>query len=222
MKMDRAKKQEFVDELAGKLAAAQCVYLTDFTGLDVERLTQLRSRLRAASVDYVVVKNTLARRAIAGTAAEPLDGLLEGPTAFAVSAADVVAAARALTDFSKDTDLPRIKGGVIAGRIVGHDEIRRLATLPGREVLLGRVAGSMKSPIGGLVFVLAGIVGKFVRTVDALRVQKAEREGADSPQAAGEAGAGRVPEEAAAPAAEPALEVSVPPEGVETAPAPQP
>ncbi len=174
--MERARKQEFVEDLAGKLAGAQCVYVTDFTGLDVERITQLRSKLRASSVEYVVVKNTLARRAIAGTAAEPLEGLLEGPTAFALGRADVVAAAKVLTDFAKDGDLPRIKGGVVAGRIVSLDEIRRLAALPAREVLLSHMVGSLKSPIQGFVFVLSGLLLKFVRTVDALRAQKADRE----------------------------------------------
>ncbi|MBA2565598.1 MAG: 50S ribosomal protein L10, partial [Gemmatimonadetes bacterium] len=174
MKMDRAKKSEFVEDLAGKLAGAEFVYVTDFTGLDVERLTLLRSRLRASQTEYVVVKNTLARRAIAGTSAAGLEALLDGPSAFAVSRADAVAAARVLTDFGKDRDLPRIKGGVVAGRILSVEEIRRLSTLPGREVLLGRLLGSMRSPIGGFVTVLAGVLGKFVRTVDAVRAQKAE------------------------------------------------
>jgi large subunit ribosomal protein L10 len=174
--MERARKQEFVEGLAGKLAGAQCVYVTDFTGLDVERITLLRSKLRASHVDYVVVKNTLARRAIAGTLAEPLQDLLEGPTAFALGRADVVAAAKALTDFAKDGDLPRIKGGVVAGRIVSQDEIRRLAALPGREVLLSQMVGSLKSPIQGFVYVLSGLLSKFVRTLDAVRAQRAETE----------------------------------------------
>jgi large subunit ribosomal protein L10 len=175
--MERAQKQQFVEGLAGKLAVAECVYVTDFTGLDVERMTQLRSKLRGSNAEYVVVKNTLARRAIAGTSAEALGSLLEGPTAFALSRADVVAAARALTDFAKEGDLPRLKGGIVAGRIVGIDEIRRLASLPGREALLSQIVGSLKSPIQGLVYVLSGVLSMFVRTVDALRAQKAEAVG---------------------------------------------
>ena len=209
MKMDRSKKAAFVEELAGKLAEAQCVYLTDFTGLDVERITLLRSKLRASSVEYVVVKNTLARRAIAGTAAAVLEPFLEGPTAFAVGRADLVQAARVLTDFSKDTNVPRIKGGVIAGRIVGVEEIRRLASLPGREVLLARLAGSMKSPLSGLVFVLAGVLGKFVRTVEALRVQRAE-ESPGVPGAAGEGTPAVAEAEGAAATAEAATDAAAP------------
>ena len=191
--MERVRKQEFIEGLAGKLAGAQCVYVTDFTGLDVERITQLRSKLRASNVEYVVVKNTLARRAIAGTTAEPLEGLLEGPTAFAVGRADVVAAAKVLTDFAKIGDLPRIKGGVVAGRIVSLDEIRRLAALPAREVLLSQMVGSLKSPIQGFVFVLSGLLLKFVRTVDALRAQKAEGEDAPPADLAGEAPSAEAP-----------------------------
>ena len=183
MKMDRAKKQAFVEELAGKLAGAECVYLTDFTGLDVERITELRSKLRASAVDYVVVKNTLARRAIAGTAAAQLEELLEGPTAFALSRKDAVGAAKVLTDFSKDSGSPRIKGGVIAGRIVSLGEIKRLAALPPREVLLAKLLGSMKSPVSGFTFVLAGVLSKFVRTVEAVRARKAES-GETPPEAA--------------------------------------
>jgi large subunit ribosomal protein L10 len=199
--MDRAQKQGFVEGLAGKLAEAQCVYVTDFTGLDVERITLLRSRLRGADVDYVVVKNTLARRALAGTSAQPLEGLLEGPTAFALGRADAVAAAKVLTDFAKERDLPRIKGGVVAGRIVSLDEIRRLASLPGRAVLLSQLTGSLKSPIYGLVFVLAGVLSKFVRTVDALRAERAETAEADAGEAAPTTSAA---EETNPPAVEPA------------------
>lgn len=189
MKLDRRKKETFVDDLARRLGEAQCVVLTDFTGLDVERLTQLRSKLRASAVDYVVVKNTLARRAIAGTPAAALEELLQGASAFALGRADVVAAARVLTDFSKETSLPRIKGGLVGDRFLGVAEIQRLATLPGREVLLSRVLGSLQSPVSGFVFVLAGILAKFVRTVDAVRAQRvAAGEGTEA--AAGESAAG--------------------------------
>lgn len=195
--MDRTKKTAFVEDLSGKLSGASFVYVTDFAGLDVERLTLLRSRLRAAQVEYVVVKNTLARRALEGTAAAALAEMLEGPNAFALSAGDPVAAAKVLTDFAKDGDRPKIKGGVVEGRVLGLAEIRRLATLPPREVLLARVVGGMKAPVGGLVYVLAGLLGKFVRTVDAVRAQ---REQSGGPTAATET----APPAAATPEAAPA------------------
>jgi large subunit ribosomal protein L10 len=191
MKADRTRKSAFVGELSDKLADASFVYVTDFTGLDVERLTRLRRALRAASVEYVVVKNTLARRALEGTSAAALAELLEGPSAFALSRADAVAAAKVLADFARDGDLPRLKGGVIAGRRLEVADIRRLATLPGREVLLGRALGTMRAPVAGLAVVLGGLLAKFVRTVDAVRAARAEA-GGDGAEAAagGDAGAG--------------------------------
>jgi large subunit ribosomal protein L10 len=187
MKADRTRKSAFVGELSDKLADASFVYVTDFTGLDVERLTRLRRALRAASVEYVVVKNTLARRALEGTSAAALAELLEGPSAFALSRADAVAAAKVLADFARDGDLPRLKGGVIAGRRLEVADIRRLATLPGREVLLGRALGTMRAPVAGLAVVLGGLLAKFVRTVDAVRAARAEAggDGAEAPAAAG-------------------------------------
>jgi large subunit ribosomal protein L10 len=187
MKADRTRKSAFVGELSDKLADASFVYVTDFTGLDVERLTRLRRALRAASVEYVVVKNTLARRALEGTSAAALAELLEGPSAFALSRADAVAAAKVLADFAKDGDLPRLKGGVVAGRRIEVADIRRLATLPSREVLLGRALGTMRAPVAGLAVVLGGLLAKFVRTVDAVRAARAEAggNGAEAPAAAG-------------------------------------
>jgi large subunit ribosomal protein L10 len=187
MKADRTRKSAFVGELSDKLADASFVYVTDFTGLDVERLTRLRRALRAASVEYVVVKNTLARRALEGTSAAALAELLEGPSAFALSRADAVAAAKVLADFAKDGDLPRLKGGVVAGRRLEVADIRRLATLPSREVLLGRALGTMRAPVAGLAVVLGGLLAKFVRTVDAVRAARAEAggDGAEAPAAAG-------------------------------------
>jgi large subunit ribosomal protein L10 len=194
VKTDRTRKSAFVGELADKLADASFVYVTDFTGLDVERLTRLRRALRSASVEYVVVKNTLARRALEGTSAAALAELLEGPSAFALSRADAVAAAKVLADFARDGDVPRLKGGVVAGRRLEVADIRRLATLPGREVLLGLALGTMRAPVAGLAVVLGGLLAKFVRTLDAVRAARAEAGGAGTevgvpaPSGAGAAG----------------------------------
>lgn len=212
MKTDRSRKSAFVGDLAKKLADASVVYVTDFTGLDVERMTRLRRALRGASVEYVVVKNTLARRALEGTSAAGLAELLEGPSAFALSRADAAAAARVLADFAKDGNLPRLKGGVVEGRRLEVADIRRLATLPGREVLLARALGTMRAPVAGLAVVLGGLLAKFVRTVDAVRAARAEAAGdaaaagpePEGPAAGGAPGGGAGPEtpaEGTAPAA---------------------
>ena len=194
--MQMAEKHEVVANLSAKLSEAKCLYLTDFTGLDVASITELRRRLTAAEVEYVVVKNTLARRALEGGRYESLSEHLSGPNAFALAREDVVTAAKILTDFAKEKDKPRIRAGAIEGRVVSIEEIRRIAELPPRDQLLAQVVGYARAPIAGLVYTLNGLLSKFVRTVDALREQK-------------EAGAGT-----AAPAAEPDVSAG---EDVETA-----
>jgi len=200
-----AEKEQVVQELGRRLTEAKCLYVTDFTGLDVATMTELRRKLAEAEVEYVVVKNTLAKRALEGSGFEALVGELEGPNAFAVSRSDVVAAAKILSDFERDREKPKIKAGVIEGEIVSMAEIRRIASLPPREVLLAQIMGSARAPMVGLVGILHGLLAKFVRTVDAVRAQK-------------EAAGGGV--QASAPSAEePAM--SAEPAATEEAPAPE-
>jgi large subunit ribosomal protein L10 len=168
-----AEKEQVVTTLGKRLEKSKCLYLADFTGLDVASMTELRRRLAEAEVEFVVVKNTLARRALSGSAYEPLVDLLDGPSAFALSRSDAVVAAKVLTDFARERDKPRIKGGVIEGQVVSIEQIRRIAELPPREVLLAQIVGTARAPIAGLVYTLSGLLAKFVRTVEALRAQKA-------------------------------------------------
>lgn len=169
-----AEKEKVVAVLSERLGKAKGLYLTDFTGLDVASMTELRRRLAEAHVEYIVVKNTLARRALAGSAYEAIAEDLAGANAIALSGDDVVAAAKILTDFARDRDKPKIKAGVIEGQVVSMDDIRRIAELPPREVLLAQLIGSARAPLAGLVYTLNGLLAKFVRTVDALRASKAE------------------------------------------------
>lgn len=171
--MQKALKKEVVADLSDKLGAAKCLYLTDFTGLDVAAITELRRRLTEAQVEYIVVKNTLARRALSGGPYEGLSEHLNGPNAFAMSNDDVVTAAKILTDFAKERDKPQIRAGAIEGRVVSIEEIRRIAELPPRDALLAQLVGYARAPIAGLAYTLGGLLSKFVRTVDALREQKA-------------------------------------------------
>lgn len=166
--MLRAEKEQVVEELSSRLGEARCLYLTDFTGLDVEAITDLRRKLRAAEVEYVVVKNTLARRALAGSQYEELTDHLDGPSAFALSNVDVVSAAKILTDFAKGTEKPSIRAGAIEGQVISIDEIRRLASLPPREQLLAKMVGQVQAPITGLVYTLHALLSKLVRTLDAV------------------------------------------------------
>lgn len=188
--MQKAQKREVVAELSERLGSAKCLYLTDFTGLDVAAITELRRRLTDARVEYVVVKNTLARRALSGGPYEGLTEHLAGPNAFAMSSEDVVTAAKILTDFAKEREKPQIRAGAIEGRVVSIDEIRRIAELPPRDELLAQVVGYARAPIAGLVYTLNGLLAKFVRTVDALREQKASAEPAPAPTATAEPAAG--------------------------------
>jgi large subunit ribosomal protein L10 len=190
--MPSAQKELAVDRLRSRLEGAKCLYVTDFTGLDVALMTELRARLSDACVEYVVVKNTLARRALAEGPYASLAEHMTGPNAFAVSREDVVSAAKILTEFAKERERPQIKAGAIEGEIVSLEEIRRIASLPPREQLLAEVTGYARAPISGLVFVLHGLLATFVRTVEAVRASRAAT-GED----AGEPPAGTAAESAA-------------------------
>jgi large subunit ribosomal protein L10 len=201
--MQMAEKHEVVADLSERLGEAKCLYLTDFTGLDVAAITELRRRLTNANVEYIVVKNTLARRALAGGPYEGLAEHLSGPNAFALSREDVVTAAKILTDFAREREKPRIRAGAIEGRVVSIDEIRRIAELPPRDQLLAQVVGTMRAPLAGLVYTLSGLLTKLVRAVDAVREQKEARGESAGPatQSAGPEAAHAAEEVAEEPAA---------------------
>lgn len=153
-------KQPIVDEIAALLKDAQSAVVVDYRGLTVEQDTQLRKQLREAGVSYKVFKNTLIKRAAAGTAFEALNPDLEGPTALATSATDATAPARVLAEFAKKADKLELKAGVVEGTYYDKAGIKVVAEIPSREVLLGRLLGSMQSPITNLARVLNQIAEK--------------------------------------------------------------
>jgi len=171
--MNRTEKQTVVDALTAKLAEARAIYVTDYQGLTVGRVTDLRRRLHKAGVDYLVVKNTLALRALKAAAVPGLDTHITGPTAFALSQGDAAAAAKVLTDFAKEFAKPALKAAIVDGRAVTPDQVKRLAALPPREVLLAELAGTMQAPLAGFLGALSGLLSTFVGAVEALRVQRA-------------------------------------------------
>lgn len=141
--MKRSDKEQLVADLKSKLEGADAVYYTDFTGLNVKSMTQLRRRFRKAGVEYVVIKNTLALRAVneAGLAGQAL----KGPTGVVV-AKDAVAAAKLLTDFAKDNDAkPSVKGGLYEGNVIDAATVKKLASLPTREEALSILVGTFNS-----------------------------------------------------------------------------
>ena len=149
--MKRTEKEQLVSELRSKIDGATALYFTDFTGLNVKRMTDLRRRLRKAGVEYVVIKNTLALRAVNESG---LTGSkLKGPTGVVVSK-DAAAAAKVLVDFAKENEQrPALKGGLVEGEVVSEAEVKKLATLPSKEVALGLLAGAMNGVL--MVFALA-------------------------------------------------------------------
>jgi large subunit ribosomal protein L10 len=171
--MKRAEKEQLVTELRDKLTNAQSLYYTDFTGLNVKRMTELRRRLKRAGVDYVVIKNTLALRAVNESGL--VGTKLKGPTGLVVGK-DPVAAARVLSDFAKEfEDKPAMKGGMLQGKAIDNAQLKRMASLPSREQMLADLAASMQSPMAAFLGALSGPLYMFAGALDALKTQ---REGA--------------------------------------------
>jgi large subunit ribosomal protein L10 len=171
--MNRTEKAAVVAGLRDRLARLPNLYLTDFTGLKVKQVTDFRRRLRTAGVEYVVVKNTLAQRALAEASLTVLDAELAGPTGF-VFAADPVAAARIIADFQKEAEALKVKAGLVDGRTVTPQEVQRLARLPSRVELLGQLAGGFQAPLQAFVGALNGLLSQWVGALEALRQQRGD------------------------------------------------
>ena len=170
--MNKTERQETVASLTEQLRGSPNLYITDFTGLNVLRMTEFRRRLRASGVSYVVVKNTLAQRALAANSITGLDDHLAGPTGLVLAGKDPVAAAKVLTDFAKEFDKPEIKIGLVDGRPVTADQVKRLASLPPRDALLSQLAGTMQAPVAQLVGVMNSMLYQMVGALEALRAQR--------------------------------------------------
>ena len=153
-------KQPIVDEITALLADAQALVAVDYRGLTVEEDTQLRKTLREAGVTYKVYKNTLIKRAVAGTQWEEMAKVLEGPTAIAVSTEDATAPARVLFEASKKMPKLELKAGIVAGTFYDDQMIKVIATIPSREVLLGRLLGCMQGTIASFARVIKQIAEK--------------------------------------------------------------
>jgi large subunit ribosomal protein L10 len=168
--MNKTEKQQLVAELRDKIKDAKALYYTDFTGLNVKRMTELRRRLRRAGVEYVVIKNTLALRAVneSGLVGERL----RGPTGIVVGT-DPVAAAKVLADFAKENDQkPGIKGGIFDGRAIDTEQVKRLATMPSREQMLAELGAGLMAPLAAFAGAMNGMLYMMVGALEALRAQK--------------------------------------------------
>jgi large subunit ribosomal protein L10 len=171
--MRKDEKSAFVSEFQQKLDDASAFYLTDFTGLNVKQITQFRARLRKEGVEYVVVKNTLAKRALEALELPDVAGFFSGPTGVVIGRQDAVAAAKMITDFAREFgDRPAVKVGVVDRREFGPEQVKRLAEMPPREVLLAQIAGGLQAPMARLAGGMSQIMSGFARAVDQLRQQK--------------------------------------------------
>ena len=156
--MSKTERQATVDTLTERLGGSPNIYVTDFTGLDVGKITELRRRLRAAGARYVVVKNTLARRALAARNIGELDSQLAGPTGLVLAGADPLPAAKVLGDFAREHQKPVVRIGLVDGKPVDPAYVKRLGALPPRADLLGQFAGALN-----------GILYQVVAALEALR-----------------------------------------------------
>lgn len=168
------EKSLVVSEIKEKFQQSSGIVLADYRGLTVAQVTKLRSQLRNAGVEYRVLKNTLVRRAADELGVEGLDPYLKGPTALAFSP-DPVAPAKILIDFAKENKLKKfqIKAGVLDGKVIGADNVKALADLPSREVLLAMVLRGMQAPLAGMANVLQGPIRKMGYALEEVRKLKA-------------------------------------------------
>jgi len=173
MKHTKAQKQDMVTALATKLQRSPTVYVTDFTGLNVARITDLRRRLRAAGFEYVVVKNTLVRRALTDAQRAGLESHLAGPTALVLAGADPVGAAKVLADFAKEFEKPAVKVGLVEGKAVTPDQVKRLAALPAKLELLAQLGGALQAPMAGFLGAMNGLLYMMVGALEALKIKRA-------------------------------------------------
>ena len=152
-------KKAVVAEISAKVASAQTIVLAEYRGIEVGHLTQLRAKARSGGVYLRVLKNTLARRAVEGTAFSGLASEMTGPLIYAISE-DAVAAAKILQDFSKSNDRLVIKAGSYAGKPLDKAAVAALANIPTREVLISQLLGVMLAPVSGMARVLAAVAAK--------------------------------------------------------------
>lgn len=161
------RKQQIVNDLSDKLKNAQACVIVNYAGITVENDTALRKELTAAGVNYSVIKNTLIKRACENSGFEDLTGVLEGMTAVATSDTDPVAAAKILSKYAEKIESFEIKAGFVDGKILDKDGVDQLAKLPSKEVLIGKVLGSLQSSLYSLAYVLQAYVDKQNETENA-------------------------------------------------------
>jgi large subunit ribosomal protein L10 len=172
--MNKREKEALVADLHGRLENAEGTFLVHYRGLNVEAMNALRNELRRVDTEFRVVKNRLLRLASRGTGAGSLQERMEGPSAIAIAYEDVIGPAKVLVDFAKKNDKLAIQEGQVSGKPVSLEGIKRLAELPGRDLLLAQTLSAMQAVPASLVRVLGGVLGTFMNVMKAIEQKKTE------------------------------------------------
>jgi large subunit ribosomal protein L10 len=170
--LNKEEKIRVVSELQGKFGKAKGIIFTDYRGLNVEEITGLRNDLRESSLEYRVIKNTLARRAAEGTPVDSARDIFSGPTGIAVGYDDPVLLAKKVLDFSNKNNKLEVKGGIIEGGICTPEQIKTISELPSREIQLSMLVGAMQSPMSKLASALNATLSRFIYALEALKDTK--------------------------------------------------
>ena len=170
--MPTAEKEALVQDVSKRLKGAKGVYLADFTGMTVESVSALRAKCRAAGVQYKVIKNTLLKRAVHEHDIKELDEFLEGPTALAFSTESEVEPARVLIEFAKENEKPVVRAGLIGDKLYTPDEVKQLASLPPRDVLLAQVLGTITAPLSNFLGAVDALLSSPAQLARALEEKK--------------------------------------------------
>lgn len=170
--MNRAEKVQVSDELREVFKKAQGIFITDYRGLKVGQLTELRFALKKSGAEFKIVKNRLALRALEPEVAKALEKDFDEMTGVAVSYGDVAAGAKALTGFAKTNDKLKLRAGLVEGRIISSTEIKALSELPSREELLAKLLGTLQAVPAGFVRVLNAVPSGWVNVLESLRKKK--------------------------------------------------
>lgn len=170
--LDRKQKEQQVEYIINRFEKAKSLIFADYRGLNVSEITELRSKLSESNSEMKVVKNRLTKRAVKALSIDGLDDYLVGPTAMASSDEDPVMPAKVLVDFAKNHEVLEIKAGYMDGKVLDVGIIRRLASLPSKEVLLSRALSSMQAPATNFVMVLSAISRNLVNVINAIKDKK--------------------------------------------------
>ena len=168
----KAFKKDKIDEIKESVLNAKVAIVTDYRGLSVSEITELRRRLQKEEADFTVVKNTLAKVAIQNTEYEQLSDLLKGPSAIAFGFNDQAAPAKILTKFIKEAKKTEIKGAILDRRFLNVNEVKKLSEIPSKEELYAKMLGSLNSPASGIVNVTQGLMRALVIAMEEIRKQK--------------------------------------------------